>query len=127
MHVVFVIKSATKNSMSREIIRRTWASVSYLEGFQFTSVFVMGKGETDRQQALIDEEVERYGDIIQLNISDEYRYTFVHPFEFVILNLCFSLAVAHRNVLKVADSFNPSLRVENSSPWKIFAAAGSHR
>ena len=79
--VLFVIKSATHRGFAREIIRRTWASVRYLEGYKFTSVFVMGEAKTAKERALIDEEEERYKDILQLNVSDEYRY-FICLFNF---------------------------------------------
>jgi len=74
--MLFVIKSAVKHGTAREIIRRTWASLSYVEGFQFTSIFVLGQANA-KQQALIDEEFERYGDLLQLNMSDEYRYIYL--------------------------------------------------
>ena len=70
--MVFVVKSAIDHGIAREIIRRTWASVSYVEGFKFTTVFVVGM-TTPQKQALIEEEFERYGDLLQLNISDQYR------------------------------------------------------
>ena len=70
--MVFVVKSAIDRGLAREIIRRTWGSVSYLEGFKFTTVFVVGK-TTPQKQALIEEEFERYGDLLQLNIADQYR------------------------------------------------------
>ena len=74
--MVFVVKSTVDHGPAREILRRTWASVSYAEEFSFTSVFIIGKAN-GKKQALIDEEYKRYGDILQLNMSDEYRYLFV--------------------------------------------------
>jgi len=50
--MVFIVKSAVNHGPSREIIRRTWASLSYVEGFQFTSIFVLGQTNA-KQQALI--------------------------------------------------------------------------
>ena len=70
--MIFLIKSAVGHGNAREILRRTWTKVSYNEGFQFSSVFVLGRTDLARQ-ALIDEEYDRYGDILQLNIPDEYR------------------------------------------------------
>ena len=73
--MVIVVKSAAENFMKRELLRRTWASLTYVNGVQFTIVFVIGKKEINYQkQLLIDEEQSRYGDILQLNISDKYRY-----------------------------------------------------
>ena len=71
--MIFVVKSAADNFEAREILRRTWAGVSYLEGFQFASIFVIGK-INNKIQALVDEEYARYGDILQVNTTDEYRY-----------------------------------------------------
>jgi len=70
--MVFVIKSAVDHGLAREIIRRTWASISFIEGFLFTSIFVLGQTDANKQ-ALIEEEFERYGDLLQLNLPDEYR------------------------------------------------------
>ena len=73
--MVIVVKSAAENFMKRELLRRTWASLTYVNGVQFTTVFVTGTKQVDNQkQLLIDEEQSRYGDILQLNISDKYRY-----------------------------------------------------
>jgi len=74
--MVFVVKSSVERGFAREILRRTWASLSYVKGFKFTTIFVLGQANGDKQ-ALINEEFERYGDLLQLNISDEYKYIFM--------------------------------------------------
>ena len=72
--MVIFVKSAVRRGMAREILRRTWAKVSYIDGFQFSVIFVLGRAADKASQALVDEEFARYGDILQLNISDGYRY-----------------------------------------------------
>ena len=70
--MLFLIKSATSHASFRELLRRTWASYSYVEGIQFASVFILGKVE-GKQKAVIEEEIDRYGDILLANITEKYR------------------------------------------------------
>ena len=73
LKMIFVVKSAVVNFRAREVLRRTWAGVSYLEGIQFASIFVIGKTDI-KTQALVDEEYARYGDILQVNMTDDYNF-----------------------------------------------------
>ena len=68
-----LIKSSAGRPAIRELLRRTWATLSYVNRAQFRSIFVIGKANRN-QQLIIDEEAKRYGDILQLNVSDDYRY-----------------------------------------------------
>ena len=70
---MFFIKSALLRGNIREFIRRTWGQLNHLEGFQFSTVFVVGRASNKKLQSLLDEEYSRYQDILQLNISDDYR------------------------------------------------------
>ena len=66
------VKSAAGHTKFREIIRSIWQPVSYIDHFQIVTAFVIGRAE-EKIQNLIDEEVKRFGDILQLNISDGYK------------------------------------------------------
>ena len=72
--MVFFIKSAFYKTNIREFIRRTWAQLSYVDGFQCSIVFLVGRANTKKKQSLLDEEYARYQDILQMNISDGYRW-----------------------------------------------------
>ena len=66
------VKSSTRNFVLRELIRRTWASVATVADAQFQTVFVLGKNDLQKQ-VLIDEEQDRYHDILQIDIEDVFR------------------------------------------------------
>jgi len=70
--MVSFIKSAAGNSWRRELLRRTWGSVMYVERGRFITVFVVGhaKGIGAR---ILEEEHQRYGDILQYDGPDDYR------------------------------------------------------
>lgn len=74
--MVMFVKSAANHSFHRELLRQTWGSYSYIDGFKLSTIFVTGKAEGN-YQSLIDEEHERYGDILQLNISDAYLWVII--------------------------------------------------
>ena len=73
--MVVLIKSSAGRPAIRELLRRTWAALSYVDRAQIASIFVIGIANR-KQQLIIDEEVKRYGDILQLNVSDDYRFVF---------------------------------------------------
>jgi len=70
--MVSFIKSAAGNFWRRELLRRTWGSVTYVERGRFITVFVVGhtEGITAR---ILEEERQRYGDILQYDGPDDYR------------------------------------------------------
>ena len=71
--MVFFVKSAVKHTEIREIVRKTWGSLSFVNGTQFATIFILGRTKKPEVQTLIDEEHARYGDILQLDTADEYR------------------------------------------------------
>ena len=70
--MILFVKSAAGNHETRDAVRRTWASLSYLDKAQLGAVFVLGRA-AGRVQRLVDEEDKDYGDILQLNVSDDYK------------------------------------------------------
>ncbi|XP_078486269.1 beta-1,3-galactosyltransferase 5-like [Ciona intestinalis] len=73
--VTFVKSTATRHK-ERELIRRTWASVSSVSGNRFETVFVIGETPSETANALIKEESERYGDILHYNGPDDYTHIY---------------------------------------------------
>ncbi|XP_076822332.1 beta-1,3-galactosyltransferase 5-like [Clavelina lepadiformis] len=72
--MVFFVKSAGPNQVRRELLRRTWASLSYVEGGRFETVFVIGKTNVPKYVSLLNEEHKRYGDLLQFNDFDDYEH-----------------------------------------------------
>ena len=63
------IKTSAGNVNLRQAIRRTWASIHFLQEAQFYSIFVVGKtNETN-----LTTEHEQHGDLLHVNVSDIYR------------------------------------------------------
>ena len=82
--MIIFIKSAASYGIRREWIRNTWGSIGYLDGATFQIVFVIGQAKATTQ-ALLDEEYNRYGDILQVEASDAYQWEkdvlfFIHIF-----------------------------------------------
>nr|XP_026694081.1 beta-1,3-galactosyltransferase 5-like isoform X2 [Ciona intestinalis] len=71
--VTFVKSTATRHK-ERELIRRTWASISLVSGTRFETIFVIGEAPSETAKALIKEESERYGDILHFNGPDNYTH-----------------------------------------------------
>uniref|UniRef100_H2YYE7 Hexosyltransferase n=2 Tax=Ciona savignyi TaxID=51511 RepID=H2YYE7_CIOSA len=70
--LVTFIKSKVDNFKRRELMRKTWPSINFLNGARFETVFLLGKTEDKVTIALLDEEHERYGDLLQFSGPDEY-------------------------------------------------------
>ena len=66
------VKSKTENVKRRQFIRQTWGSVFYMDGSEISTIFVVGRANNVIQN-LIDEEYERFGDILQIDKDDGYQ------------------------------------------------------
>ena len=66
------VKSAVANTVKRANIRSTWGAVKYVDGGQFSTIFVIGKTKDVKKQHLIDLESQKYADIMQVNVTDDY-------------------------------------------------------
>nr|XP_002130357.1 beta-1,3-galactosyltransferase brn-like isoform X1 [Ciona intestinalis]XP_018672691.1 beta-1,3-galactosyltransferase brn-like isoform X1 [Ciona intestinalis]XP_026695955.1 beta-1,3-galactosyltransferase brn-like isoform X1 [Ciona intestinalis] len=71
--MLMFVKSSAGNTRRRELLRKTWASLSRVCGGWFDTVFVVGATTVGKLRQFIHEEHERYGDILQYNGSDAYR------------------------------------------------------
>ena len=69
--MVIFVKSACSNSFKREMIRRTWGSVQYVDGGQLSTVFILGRVDKQNEN-LVNEEYERFGDMLFIDESDDY-------------------------------------------------------
>ena len=64
------VKSAVVNTVRRANIRSTWGAVKYVDGGQFSTIFVVGKTKDVKKQNLINLESQKYADILQVNVTD---------------------------------------------------------
>nr|XP_002121312.1 N-acetyllactosaminide beta-1,3-N-acetylglucosaminyltransferase 2 [Ciona intestinalis] len=71
--MVSFIKSKANSSNYRDILRRSWAATTYVDGGRFFYIFVVGKSENKSVEHDLVKEHERYGDILQYNGPDDYR------------------------------------------------------
>jgi len=70
--MVTFVKSKIDYHRRRELLRRTWGSVNYLNGAKFESVYLMGYSSNKHAKALLDEEEARYNDLLQYEGPDDY-------------------------------------------------------
>jgi len=71
--VTFLIKSAIKNGIRRNLIRETWGSVESIDRQRFGVVFMIGKSEDKNYEKILRKENNLFGDILQSDVSDSYR------------------------------------------------------
>ena len=67
------VKTAASHSAFRAVLRSTWKPISYVDNMQIFTAFLIGQADK-KTQPIIDEESKQHGDILQLNLSDNYRY-----------------------------------------------------
>ena len=70
--MVTFVKSRAENIFRRQIIRRTWGSVPYINGGQFSTLFVIGRSHNKTIQAFVAEEYEKNKDMILIDEPDDY-------------------------------------------------------
>ena len=74
INVMVLVHSSTDHFSKRKLIRSTTLGNKTLsEVYKLRLVFVLGKPKTRTNQALIESESERFGDIVQGNFIDTYR------------------------------------------------------
>ena len=71
--VIFVQSAANGGKPARDLIRRTWASVTEYNGHQIRTVFMLGRPTYRADQNALAMESEMYGDIVQQAFGDHYR------------------------------------------------------
>uniref|UniRef100_A0A7I4Z750 Hexosyltransferase n=1 Tax=Haemonchus contortus TaxID=6289 RepID=A0A7I4Z750_HAECO len=83
LKLLIIVKSAVANVEQRNAIRKTWGARRRYEYVQ--TVFVVGKGVEDNMQELVQEEVDKHGDILYVDLIDSYRNNtrkFIHSIIF---------------------------------------------
>lgn len=70
--MVIFVKTAVGNFQRRSLLRRTWGSITMVGGGRFHYVFIVGVIQNDGRNALLEEEYERFGDILQFDGPDDY-------------------------------------------------------
>lgn len=68
--MIVAITSVPGNGASREMIRKTWSSYCKRDSKWVRCVFLMGSGYTAAEQAIVDQEADTYGDILQGDFVD---------------------------------------------------------
>uniref|UniRef100_H2ZCC6 Hexosyltransferase n=1 Tax=Ciona savignyi TaxID=51511 RepID=H2ZCC6_CIOSA len=71
--LVSFIKTKANSSHFRDILRRSWAATTYVDGGRFFYIFVVGKSGNASVEVDLAREQERYGDILQFNGPDDYK------------------------------------------------------
>ena len=72
--MVTFIKSKARNTKVRNFLRRTWASIKYTENGIFLYVFVIGRPASNEALNMIEEESNRYEDILMFDGPDDYKF-----------------------------------------------------
>uniref|UniRef100_H2YSG9 Hexosyltransferase n=1 Tax=Ciona savignyi TaxID=51511 RepID=H2YSG9_CIOSA len=72
-NMVIMVKSSANSFIRRDVLRRSWASLFYVEGGNVSVVFVVGKSVARKTERRLVEEQAKYGDILQFNGPDDYR------------------------------------------------------
>ncbi|CAF2519917.1 unnamed protein product [Rotaria sp. Silwood2] len=71
-HLLILIKSNLENFQKRQAIRMTWAIKHQLTNKNIQVAFVLG---TDARKTSVEDESNKYGDIIQIDRIDYYYYS----------------------------------------------------
>ena len=70
------VKSAAGNFERRSVIRNSWGAVKQIYHAAISTVFVIGKSQNESHNRNIKTEHKKYGDILQYNGPDDYRYEY---------------------------------------------------
>ncbi|XP_068203276.1 beta-1,3-galactosyltransferase 5-like isoform X2 [Palaemon carinicauda] len=71
--ILAVVLSAIPHAKEREVIRNTWANPDYYKLTKIRAIFILGATTNETLQHAVEEEIEKYQDIIQYNYIDSYR------------------------------------------------------
>lgn len=72
LRLVYLVKSSPENFDRRIAVRSTWGYEHRFSDVEVRTVFLIGWRESDALQRSINEENQRFSDIIQANFSDTY-------------------------------------------------------
>jgi len=72
--MVQFVKSSAHSFYRREMLRRSWGSLRFVEGVRFETLFIVGWSNSSRTKRKLIEENEKYGDILQYDGPDDYKH-----------------------------------------------------
>lgn len=72
LRLVYIIKSSLANFDRRVAIRSSWGFQKRFSDVEIRTVFLVGLQTGDKMQASLNEESQKYNDIIQSNYTDSY-------------------------------------------------------
>lgn len=74
MEILILVHSRMSGTVRRQALRQTWLTITKDNTHPaFRHVFIVGMDYNSTQQALLEEEARRYGDIAQQNFLDTYQ------------------------------------------------------
>ena len=68
------VKSAAGNFEKRATVRESWGANKQVYHAAITTIFVIGKSENNSYNDRVRYEHKKYGDILQYDGPDDYRY-----------------------------------------------------
>ncbi|XP_076814031.1 beta-1,3-galactosyltransferase 5-like [Clavelina lepadiformis] len=71
--MIFLVKSDPQHFLGRKLIRNTWAFIKSIRGMTFATIFLVGTTNSSEKQSSLKAENERFGDLLQCNVTDTYR------------------------------------------------------
>ncbi|XP_006017002.1 putative UDP-GlcNAc:betaGal beta-1,3-N-acetylglucosaminyltransferase LOC100288842 [Alligator sinensis] len=68
-----IICSRPENRTRRDAIRQTWSNMTSIRGYTVLTLFALGKPSAETMQREINEESQKYSDVIEGNVLDSSR------------------------------------------------------
>lgn len=70
--ILIFIASSADHFSQRKVIRETWGLKLLQDAYNYKIVFLLGKGD-EQTQHLMQHESYRYGDLVQINLTESFR------------------------------------------------------
>ena len=71
--MIFIVKSWLVNGEIRNAIRTTWGRVASIHGVGIHVVFLLAKSTSYITQTRIEEENQKFGDILQVDANEDIK------------------------------------------------------
>lgn len=71
--MIAVVKSWVVNRKIRDAIRETWGQIQSVKGSQIHVVFLLAKVSAEKFQTNIEEENNKFGDILQVDAMEDLQ------------------------------------------------------
>ena len=106
--LVIFVHSAVDHFQKRKTIRDTWASVTEYHDRSIRTVFLLGQIKDPKLQTKVEEEAQKYNDIIQEDFIDDYR------------NLTYKHIMGLKWVTKYCSHANAVVKVDDDTVVNTF-------